>query len=90
MRQARLKPDYRDTWHHCYNRVAGGSLHKFPVPSSSPSSPSPVPASPVPVPTSQVGAGEEGKLGRGDSRLLYHQRSSRTHHDCIAASGQRD
>jgi REP element-mobilizing transposase RayT len=23
MRQARLKPDYRDTWHHCYNRVAG-------------------------------------------------------------------
>jgi REP element-mobilizing transposase RayT len=23
MRQARLKPDYRDTWHHCYNRVVG-------------------------------------------------------------------
>ena len=23
MRQARLKPDYQDTWHHCYNRFAG-------------------------------------------------------------------
>ena len=23
MRQPRLKPDYRDTWHHCYNRVVG-------------------------------------------------------------------
>ena len=23
MRQARLKPDYQDTWHHCYNRAAG-------------------------------------------------------------------
>ena len=23
MRQARLKPDYRDTWHHCYNRIVG-------------------------------------------------------------------
>lgn len=23
MRHARLKPDYQDTWHHCYNRVAG-------------------------------------------------------------------
>ena len=25
MRRARLKPDYRDTWHHCYNRTAGTS-----------------------------------------------------------------
>ena len=25
MRRARLKPDYRDTWHHCYNRTAGSS-----------------------------------------------------------------
>ena len=23
MRQARLKPDYQDTWHHCYNRTVG-------------------------------------------------------------------
>jgi REP element-mobilizing transposase RayT len=23
MRQPRLKPDYQDTWHHCYNRIAG-------------------------------------------------------------------
>ena len=23
MRHARLKPDYQDTWHHCYNRVVG-------------------------------------------------------------------
>ena len=23
MRHARLKPDYRDTWHHCYNRIVG-------------------------------------------------------------------
>ena len=23
MRQARLKPAERDTWHHCYNRLAG-------------------------------------------------------------------
>ena len=23
MRHARLKPDYQDTWHHCYNRAAG-------------------------------------------------------------------
>lgn len=23
MRQPRLKPDYRDTWHHCYNRIVG-------------------------------------------------------------------
>jgi len=25
MRHARLKPEYRDTWHHCYNRAAGTS-----------------------------------------------------------------
>jgi hypothetical protein len=25
MRHPRLKPDYRDTWHHCYNRVVGTS-----------------------------------------------------------------
>ena len=23
MRQARQKPDYQDTWHHCYNRTVG-------------------------------------------------------------------
>ncbi len=23
MRQRRLKPDYKDTWHHCYNRTVG-------------------------------------------------------------------
>ncbi len=23
MRHARIKPDYEDTWHHCYNRAAG-------------------------------------------------------------------
>ena len=23
MRQARLKPDYQDTWHHCDNRTVG-------------------------------------------------------------------
>lgn len=23
MRQPRLKPDYQDTWHHCYNRIVG-------------------------------------------------------------------
>jgi hypothetical protein len=23
MRQTRLKPDYQDTWHHCYNRTVG-------------------------------------------------------------------
>jgi REP element-mobilizing transposase RayT len=25
MRHARLKPEYRDTWHHCYNRTVGTS-----------------------------------------------------------------
>ncbi len=25
MRHPRLKPDYRDTWHHCYNRAVGTS-----------------------------------------------------------------
>lgn len=25
MRHARLKPEYRDTWHHCYNRAVGTS-----------------------------------------------------------------
>jgi len=28
MRHARLKPEYRDTWHHCYNRVVGTSLDR--------------------------------------------------------------
>ncbi len=26
MRQARITIDYQDTWHHCYNRIAGTSL----------------------------------------------------------------
>lgn len=28
MRRARLKPDYQDTWHHCYNRLVGTSLDR--------------------------------------------------------------
>jgi hypothetical protein len=27
MRQARLKPDYQDTWHHWYNRCSGSMLN---------------------------------------------------------------
>ncbi|MDD5708332.1 MAG: transposase [Kiritimatiellae bacterium] len=28
MRHPRLKPEYRDTWHHCYNRVVGTSADR--------------------------------------------------------------
>ena len=28
MRLSRLKPDYQDSWHHCYNRVAGTRLDR--------------------------------------------------------------
>ncbi len=28
MRQARIKPDYADTWHHCYNRTVGTALDR--------------------------------------------------------------
>jgi hypothetical protein len=28
MRHSRLKPEYRDTWHHCYNRAVGNAADR--------------------------------------------------------------